>query len=1578
MNKIEQVTKKVVGDKFTFTLNKGYELSDVYVQKRFTLDPSSRAGIAKLVNDNSRGFFIFMLSAIAIVVKKFSQDPPIFLSVPDNKNSPVALQFAILDYITFREILNIAKNNLNKLFSDKKIENNEREADENKEITSNVIVLFDGIHDISSFIFDDFDLVFIISLTDYDLFIDLTFNKGCFEEQQIEAFMEHLNKTIGYYGMLDLAYSDIDIFTEKQKFEMISKGIGYASDICYTSLQELFEAQVEKYPHNIAIQYNDIQLTYEQLNAKSNQLANHLIDVYGVKPGDLVGVMIEKSESMIIAILGILKAGGAYVPIDINLPKQRREFIIADADINTLLINSSESFNITNEKVKLFALDVQMDMLEESEENLNVKLGKQNSAYLIYTSGTSGSPKGVLVTHIGIVNTILNQSEILNIQNNDKVLQFASLSFDASVSEIFMALGTGATLIVIDNDIVKNTDYFVDYIKTAGVSVLTLPPAYLYSLAIDELSFLRVLLTAGEPIKVEVANRLRKIVNYYNAYGPTECSVCVSMYHYNTSIEHVDSIPIGTPLSNTSVIVLDNARKLVPEGAEGELYVSGIGLAEGYLRNIDLTKSKFITDLDLFENRWYKTGDVVKWSKGQLIFCGRKDRQIKLRGFRIEPEEIEYVLKSHALVQNAYVYCPASSLENGILKAVVTVDSEQAATIHKILEIEKKNPDLGKKRYVLPNNLTIYHSNEYETKMIYDEIFEQKIYDRNGLKINEGDIIFDVGSNIGLFSLYVGLNYDNVKIYSFEPIKEIFDIMEKNLSLYPLNVNTFNAGISKETKKALFQYYPDNTAMSGMYGGSSSEMEVVKQYMKNKMNQNQAVDEGNSLHDLVSRKMTTNTVECQLFSLSEIIVKEKISKIDLLKIDVEKSEKDVLEGILDEHWPIIKQIVIEVHDLEGRIDYIKQLLSSKGFELSVSQDKNLADTDIYNIHAKRDSKFDDEKYSNPIEKLSRPITSLDLCIEEIKSLCAEKLPSYMNPALIDIIYELPLSNNGKIDDVLLEKLVTAGNNELVPELPRNEKESVLFEIWTQILTKKPVSIYDDFFSLGGDSIKAIQIASKLYLLNYKIDINKIFEYPTIALLSGHIELTNDQISQSPVVGDIPLSPIQLELFANGRKAPQHFNQSVLLFFEKRVQPIVIEKVFTVIQEHHDVLRATMNKKGETWTMYNNDINFPISIRKKDLIGEHNFRKEIEKASQELQESIDLEKGPLMKLGLFSTDEGDYLLIVIHHLVIDTVSWRVLLKDVDLLINQYQEGEKLTLPLKTNSFKEWTEFLYGYANSPKFKEEKQFWIDLEKTTPCKLPLKNIDSNTLADAEWIDFSLDISYTKKLLTESNKAYNTEISDLLLAALSLSFESTFNMEKVLISIEGHGRQQLSETININRTIGWFTIHYPVVISNAHEEELGQHLIEVKETLRKIPHKGIGYGINKFLSGNDAISKLSTALSPQIAFNYLGQFDSDVEDLFFSVSSNNKGENVSPESDRLHDLAFNGLISDGQLSVSLEYNKYQFEYKEMQDLINSLKKSLIEIIDHCSGIDNELTPSDITQEDLSMDDLDEIAKLLN
>ncbi|MEO7532808.1 MAG: amino acid adenylation domain-containing protein, partial [Ferruginibacter sp.] len=463
-------------------------------------------------------------------------------------------------------------------------------------------------------------------------------------EQLIAHYKELLNSIVTSPAQ---QVSDLSILNQEEKHQLL---IAF-NDTTFIypenkSIVDLFEEQVVKTPLATALVFEGEQLTYNELNKRANQLA-HYLRSKGVKRDTLVPICMERSTELIVGILGILKAGGAFVPLDPEYPEDRLMFMLEDTNAS-IAISKKNSKKKIQAKIDLDIIELDTDSQIISNypvENIQPAAEPGQIAYVIYTSGSTGLPKGVMILHKSNVNMSLDQVRQFGVTGKDKVLQFASISFDASVYEIFMAFYAGATLVLMDKEKIKDTENFVANLIQTGVSIVTLPPVFLSALKLDDLKFLRVIITAGEAADVKQAAYLSQYVDYYNAYGPTECAVCVSVYKVSPTDKTKNRIPIGKPLANTKIYILDENQQLAPLGVTGQLHVSGVGLAKGYLGRDELTAEKFITNPFIKGERLYKTGDIGRWSAdGNIEFLGRKDDQIKIRGHRVELGEIENAL----------------------------------------------------------------------------------------------------------------------------------------------------------------------------------------------------------------------------------------------------------------------------------------------------------------------------------------------------------------------------------------------------------------------------------------------------------------------------------------------------------------------------------------------------------------------------------------------------------------------------------------------------------------------------------------------------------------------------------------------------------------------------------------------------------------------------------------------------------------------------------------------------------------------------------------------------------------------
>lgn len=602
----------------------------------------------------------------------------------------------------------------------------------------------------------------------------------------------------------------------------------------------------------------------------------------------------------------------------------------------------------------------------------------------------------------------------------------------------------------------------------------------------------------------------------------------------------------------------------------------------------------------------------------------------------------------------------------------------------------------------------------------------------------------------------------------------------------------------------------------------------------------------------------------------------------------------------------------------------------------------------------------------------------DLPITELKVYLSEKLPNYMIPNYFLKIDKIPVTINGKVDkkELLQYRQNVKSIEENSP--PKNEVERILLDICIEVLGVKSLGVNQNFFHCGGDSIKAILVSAQLQKRNLTLELSKIFEYPIIRDFCTFININKKDIYQGIIEGEVKSTAFQQWFFTQNLADPHHYNQSVALYSKNGFIESAVKKVFEKIILHHDALRMVYKPCSLQFNkgVEGNQFDFIMA----DFINEEMYTEKIDIMAARLQSNINLELGPLVKLGLFKTISGDYLLIIIHHLVVDGISWRILLEDFISGYKQVINNEEIILPKKTDSFQEWAEKIQSYAKSPELSSELNYWKTIKSHLYTPLPKDWVISHRkLKEKKTLEIYLSVEETNQLLREVNKTYNTEINDNLIVALGLAVKDWTGANKIFINLEGHGREEIIKEINITRTIGCFTSIYPVCLDMSKSEDISYIIKYTKETLRHIPCKGINYGILKYLTLEYKKESETFMIEPEISFNYLGQFDSILKTDIFEIASIPIGPTISPENERQNALDITGIIVDERFKLSVDYNQNEYREETILKFMNNYKKYLLQVINHCIGkAYRELTPYDLGNEEISIEELKDIINVVD
>ena len=1285
---------------------------------KFEIKKELRDKLVVLGNENNATLFMTLLSAFNVLLYRYTGQEDICAGTPvagRHKQefekligffiNTLALRNEVKGNIPFTEFLKEVRSNSLKAFGhqevpfEKVVEATVKERILNRSPLFQVMFILHNTPEAEALKLNDleieredlipdtsmYEITFNITETESELKCEIIYCTELFNEKTILRMADHYSELLNSIARSPEEKIDsLSILTEDENIQLDAFAGTNAEFPKEKSIIEIIEERTENTPDKAALIYEDQSLTYPELNEKSNQIANYLIS-RGIKNETLVPICIERGFDMIAGILGILKAGAAYVPIDPQYPEDRKKFIIEDTGAEFILSSKKCRSKLPAEySDRATELDTDQEIKSHSKENVKVNIDQKNLAYIIYTSGSTGKPKGVMIEHGTVVNLIFAQTKYFGISEDERILQFANFSFDASVEQIFLALFNAVPLVLIPDGLQLNKELFEKFLVDQKITHLHATPSFLENVKPENHIYFKRVIAGGDVCKPELADYWKNTTVFYNEYGPTETTVTAIEFNASENKFYGNSLPIGKPLSNVKVYILDKAGNRVPVGVNGELYLGGDCLARGYLNSPELTKESFIKnpfskDID---STLYKTGDICRWlDDGNIEYKGRIDDQVKIRGFRIELGEIESVIQ-----------------ESGAVKQSVVVASETSS---------------GGKRLI-------------------------------GYIVPEG-------------------------------------------------------------------------------------------------------------------------------------------------------------------------------------------------------------------------KFDKER---------------------IIAYLGRKLPEYMIPAIFVDMVSLPLNKNGKVDrkalpDPDLSELLTNEHEE-----PRNEIEISIAGIWKELLNLDKVGINDNFFELGGDSIITIQVVSRARRAGIEMKPADIFIYQTIRKLSSAIETRSKDIytgEQGLLSGIAGLLPVQQAYFERAGENKSHFNQSILLSIDKSITQEMLGKAVEQLTSYHDALRFEYRKNENEWIQRYGTANGILLTA--DLRNSRADKKELEDLIKEhaenYQKSLDIEKGELARFVLVLTPEEELnnrIFIIIHHLAVDGVSWRILLGDLEMILENYRNGIEPELGEKGSSYRQWYQALAEFGKSKRLQSQENYWkqiqdsykqIKVDKEYSAELIAKDIELKTV--------ELDQTKTRHLLKDVPGIYHTDINDILLCALAMTLCSRENSGQIVIGMEGHGREEISDRIDISRTVGWFTSIYPVLLNADSEKNISDHIKSVKEQIRRIPGKGLGYGVLKYINKN---GNFEDSITPEILYNYLGQLDNVTgESNIFSGTPAAAGTDISPEQKVREKLTINAIIKDDKLVLNWNYSTKHFEFDTINKLTSDYSENLNTIITHCLGVKNSdliFTPSDFgLGSEISYEELD-------
>ncbi|WP_375765213.1 amino acid adenylation domain-containing protein [Archangium gephyra] len=598
----------------------------------------------------------------------------------------------------------------------------------------------------------------------------------------------------------------------------------------------------------------------------------------------------------------------------------------------------------------------------------------------------------------------------------------------------------------------------------------------------------------------------------------------------------------------------------------------------------------------------------------------------------------------------------------------------------------------------------------------------------------------------------------------------------------------------------------------------------------------------------------------------------------------------------------------------------------------------------------------------------------------LRAFLRERLPEYMVPSAFVEREALPRTRNGKVDVAALPapELQPAARSAAYVA-PRNELETQLARIWCEVLGVERVGVDDNFFELGGDSILSIQIVTRSGRAGIELSPRQVFQNPTVARLAA---VANTRLAvqaeQGPVTGPVALSPIQRWFFAQSPAEPHHWNMSLLLEVRTALDAAVLERTLGLVVEHHDALRLRFARTEQGWRQVCAAPGEPVLLERVDLSGVAPEARaaELERRATEAQGSLRLEEGPLLRAVLFDMGVGQSgrLLLVLHHLVVDGVSWRILLEDLLVTYQRLAAGAPVALPPKTTSFQAWARGLSEHARSAKLDAERSWWLARPWARVTRLPVDSPGGENLeGSARSVSLSLTAEETRALLQDVPRAYHTQINDALLTALARTVGRWAGNPLVLVDVEGHGREELLAGLDVSRTVGWFTTFFPALLEARDAAGPGEVLRDVKEQLRAVPSKGMGYGLLRHLGEDAALAGLPRA---ELSFNYLGQVDGALNgNGMLALAPEGMGPQRGPRIRRPYLLDVVGAVVGGRLQMTWTYGESLYRQETVGKLAADFLERLRELIAHCQSPEaGGHTPSDFKLAKVKQSQLDKLS----
>ncbi|GAU08626.1 non-ribosomal peptide synthetase [Desulfoplanes formicivorans] len=1252
-----------------------------------------------------------------------------------------------------------------------------------------------------------------------------------------------------------------------------------------TTVVDLFRSSVARHGQNIAVVCGDNSLTYEELDTRSDALAHKLREL-GAGPERTIAILLPRSAEYMVALLAILKSGSAYVTLDPAYPQDRMTHILSDAAPCVLISDPSMA-----ELATAFdgpRLDVRTSYTPTSKSLPAPH--PESLAYVVYTSGTTGQPKGVMIEHRSLANFCTWHIQAYEVTPEDRAGLVFSFAFDAAAWGIFPILAAGATIDVLDDPHRTSLQRMHTHFDTHGITLANIPTVLAEQFqTLAPPRSLRLLATGGDALRTFRPQPYK----LYNEYGPSEATI---MATHHLVQEENKPIPIGRFVAGTQCLILDRHGHLQPDGLPGELHLSGKALARGYRNQPDQTTHAFVPnpfarDKEGEYARMYRTGDLCRrLPDGTMEFLGRIDNQLSIRGFRIEPAEIEQILLARPEIRSAAVLARPDANGDVVLCAYVVAEKWDETALRALLRRKLPAymiPALFIRMEALPLNTNGKIDQAALPELVRPQHTEGEP-PSTALELALARIWLDV---LGMDTVFLDDDFFEMGGDSLKAMRLIAHV-ETNLNC-SIPISELMNGVTIRTLARRIRDLQE--------GEEEKQPFLIP------------VREGSGC-PLVLVHTTGGSVRCYHHLINALPKERPVFVLPPFGIDHGQQPDTQLEKVAARYVPSLIQRF-------PRGDFLLVGLCMAGMTAwEIARQLLEADCPVRGVISlnTRDHLLDDD-LGNPVPRDQIP----QEVPEQAIAVGLEALTGYEDGAP-------SVPSMKRLHAFLQAQLLAWAHYEPQPlPIPM-----------TCIRPKDPVNgSYQSFETrpLGWENLALGGMEERYCPGNHF----SMLKDPHVRSLAAIIE--EIAAAPRPSIQNVPLTPIQRWLFSLDMNHAQFF-QSVILRTDRCRPATVYKKALAELSRRHDMLRAVYPlEKGQRQQhiLTSGHNRFGLRTCTAD---------ELQQVAADIAHNLDLARGPLAWAVLVpgrKDKEPDRLALIIHHLVVDGVSWHLILGDLAAALHCVDHDLPVELPsaplAQHGSFAQWAARLIKHAQSPEVQQQRDFWKKQLASRPSGIPVQGtVETRRSCELITRDLILDKKNTRLLLGPCHKAYDTNINDLLLTALLLAVKSQSGTRKLLVDLEGHGRQELFENLSLGGIVGWFTTVHPTVLCAA--TDIPATIRSVHRSLRAVPSKGLGFGVLRYLAEIEALQDYEA----DVLFNYLGDVSGStsgpftLEELGFSSDV----DNDFPQQAK---LAVTGLVQDHRLRLNVDAHPAEFSPRYLEDLLEKMQTYLHEIIALCT-----------------------------